>query len=107
MAGHFDPAKFEDRYETAMRDLIDRKQAGEKMVLVAHASPQPTVNLMEALRASLVEKRPPAASVPHRAGARVARRMWFRFLSKTSPISIRSCELAIRSFMALADLERV
>ena len=28
MAGHFDPAKFEDRYETAMRDLIDRKQAG-------------------------------------------------------------------------------
>ena len=84
MAGHFDPAKFEDRYETAMRDLIDRKQAGEKVVPVAHASPQTTVNLMEALRASLVEKRPPAASVPRRAGARGARHPTAKAGSRTS-----------------------
>src|SRR5271170_1574900 len=84
MAGHFDPAKFEDRYETAMRDLIDRKQAGEKIVPVAHASPQTTVNLMEALRTSLVEKRPPAASVPHRAGASGARRPTAKARPRTS-----------------------
>jgi Transposase IS66 family len=67
-------AKFEDRYETAMRDLIERKQAAEKIVSVARASPKATVNLMEALQASLVENRPPAPSVQRRAGASAARR---------------------------------
>ena len=84
MTGHFDPAKFEDRYETAMRDLIEREQAGEKIVSVAHASPKTTVNLMEALRASLVKKRPPAASVQRRAGASAARRPTAKARSHTS-----------------------
>jgi DNA end-binding protein Ku len=74
MAGHFDPARFEDRCETAMRDLIKRKQAGEKIVPVAHASPKTTVNLMDALRASVIEKCPPAGSVRRRAGAAGTRR---------------------------------
>jgi DNA end-binding protein Ku len=74
MAGHFDPKKFDDRYEDAMRELIKRKAAGEKITPVEHAKPQTTTNLMEALRASLdgTHKRPAAASVRRRAsgGAR-------------------------------------
>jgi hypothetical protein len=31
MIGHFQPKKFEDRYEDALRDLIKRKQAGEEI----------------------------------------------------------------------------
>src|SRR6185312_11933695 len=30
--GEFEPEKFEDRYENALRDLIHRKQKGEKVV---------------------------------------------------------------------------
>jgi DNA end-binding protein Ku len=29
--GHFQPKKFEDRYEDALRDLIKRKQAGKEI----------------------------------------------------------------------------
>jgi len=70
MAGHFDPQKFDDRYEDAMRELIKRKAAGEKITPVEHAKPKTTVNLMEALRASVEAggKRPPAPSAPSRAG---------------------------------------
>jgi DNA end-binding protein Ku len=72
MAGHFDPEKFGDRYEDAMRELIKRKAAGEKITPVEHAKPKTTVNLMEALRASVEAggKRPPAPSAPSRPGVR-------------------------------------
>jgi DNA end-binding protein Ku len=68
MAGHFDPEKFDDRYEDALRDLIKRKAAGEKITPAEHPRPKATTNLMDALRASLAgtEKRPPAASVHRR-----------------------------------------
>jgi DNA end-binding protein Ku len=68
MAGHFDPEKFDDRYEDALRDLIKRKAAGEKIAPVEHPKPKATTNLMDALRASLegTQKRPPAASVHRR-----------------------------------------
>jgi DNA end-binding protein Ku len=70
MAGHFDPDKFDDRYEDALRDLIKRKAAGEKITPVEHAKPNTTVNLLDALRASLegTHKRPPAESVKRRTG---------------------------------------
>lgn len=50
----FDPTKFEDRYEDALRDLIARKKKGEK--LVSSAEPKEddkVVDLMEALSQSL------------------------------------------------------
>jgi DNA end-binding protein Ku len=70
MSGHFKPEKFDDRYEDALREIIKRKAAGEKIVPIEHARPKTTVNLMEALRASIAstERRPPAPSTPHRAG---------------------------------------
>src|SRR5262249_59344711 len=50
----FDPSAFKDRYEDALRDLIERKTRGEKLV----TSEQPekeekVVDLMEALQRSL------------------------------------------------------
>jgi DNA end-binding protein Ku len=57
--GHFQPEKFEDRYEEALKDLIKRKSHGEKIERPEKAEPSNVVNLMEALRAS-VEGRKPA-----------------------------------------------
>jgi DNA end-binding protein Ku len=54
-AGRFDPSRFKDRYEDAVRDLIAHKQKGRKVT----TAPQPAraegnvVDLMEALRRSL------------------------------------------------------
>jgi DNA end-binding protein Ku len=53
MIGHFQPKKFKDRYEDALRDLIKRKQAGEEITPAKAEKPEKKMNLMEALRASL------------------------------------------------------
>ncbi|MCW5694929.1 MAG: Ku protein [Pseudolabrys sp.] len=59
----FDPSKFEDRYETALLDLIKAKRAGKKPVTVAEPKPSNVINLMDALRKSAQsERRRPAAS---------------------------------------------
>lgn len=50
--GHFDPSKFEDRYETALMKLIDAKRAGRKPPTTAEARPSNVINLMDALRRS-------------------------------------------------------
>src|SRR3954463_16468051 len=48
-SGHFDPNKFEDRYESALKDLLKRKSAGEK-IEPAPPTPAPRViKLMDAL----------------------------------------------------------
>ncbi|HEX5865110.1 MAG TPA: Ku protein [Casimicrobiaceae bacterium] len=64
----FDPAKFEDRYETALVEMLKSKQVGMPMKAEAPA-PQPAnvVNLLDALRRSIAaEKPPPAPSVSER-----------------------------------------
>lgn len=50
--GHFKPDKFEDRYETALLELIKAKQAGKKPPVVAEPSRGNVINLMDALRRS-------------------------------------------------------
>jgi DNA end-binding protein Ku len=57
IAGHFDLEKFDDRYEDAPRDLINRKAAGEKITPAQHAKPKTTVNRLKALPASLAGTR--------------------------------------------------
>lgn len=52
-AGHFKPEQFEDRYETALKDLIKRKAAGEKIEAPKEAEEPKVINLMDALRRSL------------------------------------------------------
>jgi DNA end-binding protein Ku len=62
--GKFDPKKFEDRYETALKELIKAKKAGKEPPTVAEPRPSNVVNLMDALKRSAkgeTERRTPAA----------------------------------------------
>jgi DNA end-binding protein Ku len=52
-SGHFDPSKFEDHYEAALQDLLNKKQSGQPIARVETRSTGNVVNLMDALRASL------------------------------------------------------
>jgi DNA end-binding protein Ku len=49
----FDPDKFEDRYETALTNLIRAKQAGKPAPKALEPKPNNVVNLMDALRKSV------------------------------------------------------
>ena len=50
--GKFDPGKFEDRYETALKELVKAKAAGRTISAPSEARPSNVVNLMDALRRS-------------------------------------------------------
>ena len=54
--GAFEPEKFEDRYENALRDLIRRKERGEKLVTAEPVEESNVIDLMEALKKSLKTK---------------------------------------------------
>jgi len=54
--GHFDPSKFSDRYENALKALIKAKQAG-KPAPAAPERPSNVINLMDALRRSVRSER--------------------------------------------------
>src|SRR4029079_3471726 len=54
--GHFDPGKFEDRYEDALSALIKAKRAGKEPPVLPEPSPSNVINLMDALRRSVGEK---------------------------------------------------
>ena len=61
-AGHFDPSKFKDEYEIALRKLVKRKAAGKPIEPVKpEERPSNVVNLMDALRKSLKGKKAAAA----------------------------------------------
>jgi DNA end-binding protein Ku len=50
---HFDPTRFEDRYEEALRDLIKAKRAGKEITAAAPPPPGNVIDLLDALRRSL------------------------------------------------------
>ncbi|UPT92472.1 hypothetical protein HAP41_0000049420 (plasmid) [Bradyrhizobium barranii subsp. apii] len=52
-AGHFEPDKFEDQYETALIDLINQKRAGKPIVAKERPRGENVVDLMDALRKSI------------------------------------------------------
>lgn len=54
--GAFEPGKFEDRYENALRDLIRRKEKGEKLVKAEPVEEDNVIDLMAALKKSLKAK---------------------------------------------------
>ena len=69
LAGHiietksadFEPAKFEDRYENAMIELVKSKETGRPVAAPEAPRPSNVVNHMDALRKSIAAE-PPAAS---------------------------------------------
>jgi DNA end-binding protein Ku len=70
-AAHFDPSKFKDEYETALKTLVKRKAAG-KPVRIAEPEERPSnvVSLMDALQQSLKGKASPKRRAPERRTAR-------------------------------------
>jgi Ku protein len=79
---HFEPERFEDRYEEALKDLLKKKQSGQK-IEAPRNEPSKVINLMDALRRSVEtdrkgERRKPArtaanARAPKKAGRSSAR----------------------------------
>src|SRR5829696_8981989 len=66
-AGHFEPAKFEDHYETALQELLEKKQKGQPIAAAKKAPPSNVYNLMDALRASIKGDQRTPAEKPTRA----------------------------------------
>ena len=73
--GHFDPGKFDDRYEDALEDLIKRKQLGKPIEQPREREPAKVISLMDALRRSVEAETPsrPAARKASRARASTRR----------------------------------
>ena len=70
--GHFDPSKFEDRYEDALRELIQAKQAGKAAPTVSSPKPSNVINLMDALRRSVKAEKGGGAGEAKSSGRRGA-----------------------------------
>ena len=58
----FDPKNYEDRYEIALMAMIKEKLKGHKPILAAAPERGNVINLMDALKASLGQTKPPAKS---------------------------------------------
>lgn len=58
----FDPKAYEDRYEVALMNMIREKLKGHKPIIAAAPERGNVINLMDALKASLAQAKPPAKS---------------------------------------------
>jgi DNA end-binding protein Ku len=66
-AGHFEPEKFEDQYEDALKELIRKKQSGQPIERPERREPSKVINLMDALRRSVDASRESAKRAPSEA----------------------------------------
>jgi DNA end-binding protein Ku len=73
-AGHFHPEKFDDRYEDALKDLLKRKQHGQKIEVPKGREPAKVINLMDALRKSAKGGTGSGRRAPARSHARAAKK---------------------------------
>jgi DNA end-binding protein Ku len=72
---HFQPEKFKDRYEEALRKLVKRKAAGETIEAPEPEKPSNVINLMDALRESVNgDKSKSAKAAPRRASKKPGRK---------------------------------
>lgn len=70
---HFQPEKFDDRYEEALKDLLDKKQHGKKIERPTERAPAKVINLMDALRRSVEGGRAPKRQRAAKKTGRTAR----------------------------------
>ena len=68
-AGHFDPSTFRDRYQEALRELIEAKMQGLPVKAKQTETPRPVVNLMDALKRSLAQETGESVTRPRRKAA--------------------------------------
>lgn len=57
-SGHFEPEKFQDHYEAALKELITKKSKGVKIEAPRERLPTKVINLMDALRRSVQSEQP-------------------------------------------------
>ena len=76
--GSFDPSAYRDRYQEALRELIEAKMKGLPIRPQAVSAPSPVIDLMAALKRSLARegtsKEPGARTTPKRRGSAADRR---------------------------------
>jgi len=70
--GRFNPAKFEDHYEAALKELIAKKSRGQKISVPEHKPTAKVIDLMEALRRSVGGDKTPAPVQPKKKARKVA-----------------------------------
>ena len=70
----FDPAEFTDRYQVALRELINEKLAGKVPTPEPERRPAQVINLMDALKRSLAEAEAAPAGKPEAPAAKAAGR---------------------------------
>jgi DNA end-binding protein Ku len=63
-SGHFNPEEFEDHYEDALKELLKKKQSGEKIEAPRAREPAKVISLMDALRRSVDTSRESAKRAP-------------------------------------------
>jgi len=71
-SGHFEPDKFEDHYEATLQDLLEKKKNGLPIAKAARPTAGNVVDLMSALRASLKDGKPVAATPAKKTRAKPA-----------------------------------
>jgi len=65
----FDPAKYRDTYRENLQKMIEDKVEGKKVVATPETHVAPVIDIMEALKRSLAEKRKPAQVATASAGS--------------------------------------
>jgi DNA end-binding protein Ku len=69
LEAEFEPQKYHDTYRTNLQQMIEAKIAGQKVVATPETHVAPVIDIMEALKKSLAEKRKPATVATAVAGA--------------------------------------
>jgi len=70
-SGHFAPDKFEDHYEAALREIIEKKSKGIKVEAPKQRMPAGVISLMDALRGSVRGQQPRAQQTAKRGKKRI------------------------------------
>ncbi|MFL6840112.1 MAG: Ku protein [Bradyrhizobium sp.] len=71
-SGRFEPQKFEDHYETALIDLLNKKRAGKPVAQKARPRGENVVDLMDALRRSVGAAQPAKPAKPAKKARKAA-----------------------------------